>query len=93
MSFFQFVLDNPDKDWNWVWLSRNPNITWEFVQKNMDKPWDWDGLSQNTFGWNADRQRIIQRTLLFKDELIEITHHPNQIQKWLDNGTTIEELE
>ena len=32
---------------NWLWISQNPNITWDVVKDNLDKPWDWDGLSQN----------------------------------------------
>ena len=116
-TFFQFVCDNPTKDWNWGGLSSNPNITWKNVQENPTKPWswygfsanpniswqivqenptkswDWNALSSNMFGWNNERLRTIQRTLLFRDELIEVTHHPARIQKWLDNGTSIEDLE
>ncbi len=38
---------NPDKDWDWESLSRNPTITWEIVKTNPDKDWDWWGLSWN----------------------------------------------
>src|SRR5438270_379338 len=38
---------NPDKPWNWVWLSYNPNITWEIVCSNPDKSWDLDWLLWN----------------------------------------------
>jgi hypothetical protein len=49
----EFVLKNPDKHWDWGWLSRNPNITWEIVEANPDKPWDWNGLSINpNFSWD-----------------------------------------
>jgi hypothetical protein len=44
---FDIVLKNPDKPWDWRWLSQNPNITFDIVLKNPDKPWDWDWLSQN----------------------------------------------
>jgi hypothetical protein len=40
---------NPDKPWDWTWLSRNPNITTEIVTANPDKPWKWNELSCNTF--------------------------------------------
>ena len=45
--WFQFILDNPDKPWDWMWLSCNPNITWEIIQDNPDKPWDWMWVSCN----------------------------------------------
>ena len=47
MSFFEFVMENPDKPWNWYWLSANPNITMEIVAANPDAPWDWSWLSAN----------------------------------------------
>jgi hypothetical protein len=34
----------PDKNWNWIELSRNPNITMGDVIAYPDKPWDWEGL-------------------------------------------------
>ena len=45
--YFKFILDNPDKPWNWKRISRNPNITWEIITDNPDKPWDWSNISQN----------------------------------------------
>jgi len=35
-KWFQFILDNPDKPWDWMWLSYNPNVTWEIVQNNPE---------------------------------------------------------
>ena len=40
---------NPDKPWNWYWLSSNPSITFAIVEANPDKPWDWETLSENKF--------------------------------------------
>jgi hypothetical protein len=37
----------PDKPWNWYWVSRNPNITWEIISANPDKPWNWNEVSRN----------------------------------------------
>ena len=45
--FFNFILRNMDKPWDWRRLSRNPSITWEIVEANPDKPWDWYWLSMN----------------------------------------------
>ena len=47
----------PDKPWSWLWLSQNPNITWEIVQANPDKPWDWVGLSLNKFDYSIRKKR------------------------------------
>ena len=45
--WFQFILDNLDKPWDWSYLSGNPNITWEIIQANPDKEWNWDFISGN----------------------------------------------
>ena len=68
----------PAKEWDWYWLSKNPNITWEIVQAHPDKPWKWGGLSSNEFLYNdtvyqrslkkdveLNQERI--RTLLYED--------------------------
>jgi len=46
-KWFQFIKDNPNKHWNYIWLCLNPNITWEIVQANQDKPWNYNRLSSN----------------------------------------------
>ena len=33
-DFWQFILDNPDKDWDWYQLSCNKNITWDIKRNN-----------------------------------------------------------
>ena len=45
--WFQFILNNSNKPWDWDYLSENPNITWEIIQANPDKPWDWGFISGN----------------------------------------------
>ena len=49
------------KPWNWIGLSRNPNVTMEYIDSHPDIrfanghsgeagiPWDWDSLSRNKF--------------------------------------------
>jgi len=44
---WEIVYSNPDKPWNWYYLSSHPNISWEIVCSNPDKPWDWYELSKN----------------------------------------------
>ncbi len=45
--WFQYILDHPDKPWEYDMLSQNPNITWEIVKNNPYKPWDYNWLSLN----------------------------------------------
>ena len=44
----QRIENNRDKPWNWAFLSRNPNITWDIIKQNPDKPWDWNFVSSNS---------------------------------------------
>ena len=46
-QWFQFILDHPDKDWVWYWISQHPNITWEIIQSNQEQKWNWFFISQN----------------------------------------------
>ena len=39
--------NNPDKKWDYISLSRNPNITWDIVNANPDIEWDYLALSCN----------------------------------------------
>jgi len=43
-KWFQFILENPDKPWDWDSMSRNPNITWNIIRENPDKPWNWNSI-------------------------------------------------
>ena len=46
-NWFDFVIKNPDKHWDYSYLSANPNITWENVKSEPEKPWDFESLSEN----------------------------------------------
>ena len=35
------IKDNPDKPWDWYYISYNPNITMDIIKDNPDKPWNW----------------------------------------------------
>jgi hypothetical protein len=41
---------NPDHEWEWFYVSQNPNITWDIIQANPDHMWYWWCISSNTFG-------------------------------------------
>lgn len=94
----EIVQQNPDKPWDWKWLSENPNFTMEMVQQNPDKPWNWRGLSSNKFAKEKEmfelrvrHQRFIQDNLF--EEFVKTYMHPNRIQKLLNMGYSIDELD
>ena len=41
------ILANPDKPWNWMYISENPNITCAIIRANPGKPWYYYNLSKN----------------------------------------------
>ena len=45
--WWKFIIDHPDRDWNWFNISRNPNITMQDILDNPTKPWDWFAISNN----------------------------------------------
>ena len=96
--FFNFIVRNMDKPWNWDWLSANPNVTWEIVEAYPDKPWDWFALSRNKFTKakeefekRVSHQKFIQENIL--EELVKTYMHPKRIVMLLDMGYEIEELD
>jgi hypothetical protein len=46
-ELLKLIKQNPDEDWNWYLISKNPNITIEVVESNPDYPWNWSALSLN----------------------------------------------
>ena len=46
-KFIKLIDKYPDKDWDWTFISRNPNITIEIINKYHDKPWEWDEISSH----------------------------------------------
>jgi hypothetical protein len=45
--WWQFIIDNPDKPWDWTAISKNSNITMKDINDNPDKPWNWCYISMN----------------------------------------------
>ena len=45
----EIIENNPDKPWDWEWISNNDNITIDFVEKHIDKPWDWEQVSWSDY--------------------------------------------
>ena len=81
---------NPDKI-DWYSLTINPNAI-ELLEKNQDKI-DWYSLSENPAIFEIDYQALNDRCAIYKEELIQVTMHPSRIQKYLDMGISIDELD
>ena len=86
-KWFQFILDNSDKPWNYYWLSLNPNITWDIVKNNLDNPWNYNYLSCNKMDKVKEcfirkkHQEWFQKSKL-KEELIANLWHPKNYEKF-----------
>ena len=61
-KFWSFIQENPDKNWDWLEKSRDPDITWDIIRDNPDKPWNWKGISGNDMRLGK-KQWINQRRL------------------------------
>jgi hypothetical protein len=92
---------NPDKPWNWIMISENPNLTIEMILSNPDKIWSWFLMSRNPFIKEKElfelrilkmnHQQFVQNYLF--EELVKIALHPDKINKYLEMGYTIDELD
>ena len=50
---WEFIKNNPDKPWNYDYVSKNPNITIEILKNNSNIPWNYKYLSENiNINWN-----------------------------------------
>jgi hypothetical protein len=88
----EIVLAHPEIPWDYKELSLNTSITLEDVLANPQKPWAYDHLSQNTFSIpknkgivameKESKARVIARTHLFKEELMEVCWNPARIHSW-----------
>ena len=66
-KWFQFILENPNKPWNWNSISQNPNITMDIIRENPDKPWDWEYISRNPFAkWRETQVNELKRKYIMK---------------------------
>jgi hypothetical protein len=77
-KWFQFIKDNPDKLWNYYYLSKNPNITCKIVQENPDKDWDYCNLSYNpNITW-----KIVQANPDKSWDYYYLSKNPNNANLW-----------
>jgi len=81
---------NPDKI-DWELLSTNPNAI-HLLEKNPDKI-EWDLLSGNPSIFELDYNGLKEYCSIYKDELLMKALHPSRIEKYLDMGISMEELD
>ena len=70
----------------------------DIVEANPDLPWNWEWLSENIFTKEKEMfelrvkyQNLVQEYLL--EEFVKVYMHPTRIQKLLDMGYSIDELD
>lgn len=77
---------------DWVFLSMNPAAE-ELILENLDKVC-WATLSKNPiiFEFNTYKCSTVQRTQIYKEELIAVAMHPDRIKKYLDAGYSLYDI-
>ena len=76
---------------SWYLLCGNYNAI-HIIEKNKDKI-NWINISENPSIFELDYERLKQRCAIFKEELIQKVMHPSRIQKYLDAGYEIDDLD
>ena len=76
---------------NWKTFSENEAAI-NIILKNMDKVC-YKGLSKNPAIFEYDYQGLKERCDIYREELIKKTMHPSRIQKLLEQGIDLEDLE
>jgi hypothetical protein len=46
---WDIIQANPDKPWDYDYVSFNPNITWDIVEANPDYPWNYPELYKHVY--------------------------------------------
>jgi hypothetical protein len=72
-------------------LSTNPNAI-HLLEKNPHKIC-WERFSKNPSIFELDYQELKKRCIIYKEELIQKAFHPSRIQKYLDMGISIDDLD
>jgi len=73
-------------------LSKNPNAI-PILEKNLDKLWMFQSLLTNPSIFEFDYEALKEPCYIYKEELIQKAFHPSRIQKYLDMGISIDELD
>jgi hypothetical protein len=68
----KFINDNPDKSWDWDFISRNRNITMKDINDNPNKPWDWRWISKNQFNKHKYIRKKIDSLIIYRKDVFNI---------------------
>jgi len=85
------LLEKNPKKIDWEILSENPNAVY-LLEKNSDKI-DWIVLSGNPSIFELDYNALKERCSIYKWELLEIALHPSRIEKYVEMGIEMGELD
>jgi len=76
---------------SWKKISYTPNAI-NLLEKNQDKI-DLFWLSENPSIFELDYDALKERCAIYKQELLKNALHPSRIQKYLEDGITIGDLD
>ena len=72
-------------------LSGNPNAI-PLLEKHQDKIY-WSWFSKNPSIFELDYDALKERCYIYKEELVKKVFHPSKLEKLLDMGISIDELD
>ena len=76
---------------NWYGLSVNPNSS-SLLEKYPEKiAWEW--ISKNPSIFELDYNVLKERCSIYKWELLEVALHPSRIERYLEMGIEMGELD
>ncbi len=78
---------------NWEMLDINPNPGVSRLLEKYPKKVKWENFADSPCIFELDLDALKERCAIFKEELIQRAMHPSRIQRLLDMGYEIEDLE
>jgi hypothetical protein len=82
---------------SWYNLSSNKNSI-QILEKNVDKIlcysfFDYENFSVKAHIFELDYEIIEKRCSIYKEELMQVALHPSRIEKYLEQGISVEDLD
>ena len=92
MRFIELIEKYPNKPWNWMTISQNPNITIDYIDAHPDKHWNWAAISENKYNFSSKYDIIryyrkrksssIEKNRLIEEDLMKYVWHPKNMHRW-----------
>jgi len=91
------IQSNRDKPWDFIFISANPNLTFDFILENPQEDWSSIIMNGNLF---EKQKEIFQQRVQYQEyiqeyifeELVKKAFHPSRIKKCLDLGYDTDDL-